>query len=67
MYRLVVDLPFGIMLVHKKVFFCAEAAQVYKDQTYSKYPGLRVWTQTEVDLCRSRAISFPFKVLTNER
>lgn len=63
MYRLVVDLPFGLMLVHKKFFSSVECAEGYRTIHYKKYPGMKVWDQQEVKACKARIITFPFKAV----
>jgi len=59
MYRLVIQLPFKILLVHRQGFFWKDAAIRYQKEHYSLFPGIEVWTQREVDDFRGRLLSFP--------
>jgi hypothetical protein len=59
MYRLVIHLPFKILLVHRQGFFWKDAATRFHKEHYSILPGIEVWTQREVDDFGGRHFPFP--------
>jgi len=60
MYRLVIQLPFRILLVHRQGFFWEEAALRYQKEHYGNFPAIEIWTPREVDDFRGRLLSFPY-------
>jgi len=60
MYRLVIQLPFKLLLVHRQGFYWKDAANSYQKEHYGLFPGMEVWTQREVDDFRGRRLPFPY-------
>jgi hypothetical protein len=60
MYRLVIHLPFKILLVHRQGFYLQDAANHYQKEHYGLFPGIAVWTQREIDEFRGRTLPFPY-------
>ncbi len=59
MFRIVLHLPFGLLLVHRKAFFHAALASTFRSQTYPAFPGLEIWRQWQVDEFKGKKINFP--------
>jgi len=60
MYRLVIQLPFKILLVHRQGFFWEDAAIRFQKERYGFFPGVVIWTQREVDEFHGRLLPFPY-------
>ncbi len=60
MFRIVLHLPFGLLLVHRRSFYDATLARNFRSQTYSSFPGLEIWKQWQVDEFKGKKIHFPF-------
>jgi hypothetical protein len=59
MYRLVVHLPFNILLVHRQGFYWEAAAVRYQKEHFGLLPGIAIWTQREIDEFHGRQLPFP--------
>ena len=68
MYRLVLTLPFNILLVHSWSFETHEEAWHFKLQHYPLF-SLEVWSTTEVSTWKGSVVYFPIVTgdVTNER
>ncbi len=60
MFRIVLHLPFGLLLVHRRSFYDVGAARTFRYQTYSAFPALEIWKQWEIDAFKGKKINFPF-------
>ncbi len=60
MFRIVLHLPFGLLLVHREAFFNAALASAFRSQIYPAFPGLEIWKQWQVDEFKGKKINFPF-------
>ncbi len=60
MFRIVLHLPFGLLLVHRRGFYNAPSASAFRSQTYPSFPGLEIWKQWEIDAYKGKKINFPF-------
>jgi hypothetical protein len=60
MFRLVIVLPFNILLIHRHHFFSVESANAYIKENYSAFPAMEVWTQRKIEQHKGSSAVFPF-------
>ncbi len=60
MFRLVIPLPFNLILVHKRAFQDRDAAYAYMDEHYEPFPCVEVWRTVDVCAWPGTIINFPF-------
>ena len=62
-YRIVLSLPFNILLVHRVDFTDSKAAWTYQQEHYPAFPGLEVWPQEHVTAWKGLTVIFPVGIL----
>ena len=59
MFRIAIDLPFQVLLVHKKTFKSDDAARRFIRKHYRRFPAFNVYPQAYVESWKGNTFQFP--------
>jgi hypothetical protein len=58
-FRLAIELPFDVLIVHKKTFKTEETASKFLHRHYKRFPAVEIRTAADVDAWAGTVFMFP--------